>query len=199
VTIYVPSKKQCVRSIIQEVNPLEADQMVELQEGKHLTFSLGKETYGIPIQHVQQIIGMMDITEIPRMPKFIKGVTNLRGKIIPILDLRLKFGLPPIDYTDRTCIIIVEMQVNGIKKWMGVVVDAVSEVLNIQSSEIEPPPQYGTQTENDFLTGMGKVKGKVILLLEMQKVLNQDDLKLLQQSNLADGTTPKSEGEREES
>jgi len=199
VTIYVPSKKQCVRSIIQEVNPLEADQMVELQEGKHLTFSLGKETYGIPIQHVQQIIGMMDITEIPRMPKFIKGVTNLRGKIIPILDLRLKFGLPPIDYTDRTCIIIVEMQVNGIKKWMGVVVDAVSEVLNIQSSEIEPPPQYGTQTENDFLTGMGKVKGKVILLLEMQKVLNQEDLKLLQQSNLADGTTPKSEEEREES
>ena len=178
---------------------MEADQMVELQEGKHLTFSLGKETYGIPIQHVQQIIGMMDITEIPRMPKFIKGVTNLRGKIIPILDLRLKFGLPPIDYTDRTCIIIVEMQVNGIKKWMGVVVDAVSEVLNIQSSEIEPPPQYGTQTENDFLTGMGKVKGKVILLLEMQKVLNQEDLKLLQQSNLADGTTPKSEEEREES
>ena len=178
---------------------MEADQMGELQEGKHLTFSLGKETYGIPIQHVQQIIGMMDITEIPRMPKFIKGVTNLRGKIIPILDLRLKFGLPPIDYTDRTCIIIVEMQVNGIKKWMGVVVDAVSEVLNIQSSEIEPPPQYGTQTENDFLTGMGKVKGKVILLLEMQKVLNQDDLKLLQQSNLADGTTPKSEEEREES
>lgn len=178
---------------------MEADQMVELQEGKHLTFSLGKETYGIPIQHVQQIIGMMDITEIPHTPKFIKGVTNLRGKIIPILDLRLKFELPPIDYTDRTCIIIVEMHVNGIKKWMGVVVDAVSEVLNIQSSEIEPPPQYGTQTENDFLTGMGKVKGKVILLLEMQKVLNQEDLKLLQQSNLADGTTPKSEEEREES
>ncbi|MCK7467721.1 MAG: chemotaxis protein CheW [Desulfosudis oleivorans] len=112
---------------------------MEAQDGKHLTFSLGNEDYGLPILQVREIIGMMEITHVPKTPEFIKGVINLRGKIIPIMDLRLKFGMKSIDYTERTCIIVVEIKINEIKRLMGVVVDMVSEVVNINQNEIEPP------------------------------------------------------------
>lgn len=154
---------------------------MEVQEGKYLTFSLGKEEYGIPIQKVKEIIGMMDITSIPKTPKFIKGFINLRGKIIPIMDLRLKFGLEEKDYNERTCIIVVEVFVEGIRRMMGVVVDTVSEVVSIQKGEIEPPPEYGMHENNDFLVGMGKVKGKVIMLLEIEQILSIDEINLLKE------------------
>ncbi len=152
---------------------------MEIQGGKFLTFALGNEEYGIPIQKVKEIIGIMDITNIPRTPQFIKGVINLRGKIIPVMDLRLKFGLEEKVYNQRTCIIVVEINISESKRMMGIVVDTVSEVVNIQSGEIEPPPQYSAQADNEFLIGMGKVKGKVILLLEIEQVLTSEELVLL--------------------
>ena len=155
--------------------------MMEIQGGKFLTFALGNEEYGIPIQKVKEIIGIMDITCIPRTPRFIKGVINLRGKIIPIMDLRLKFGLEEKEYSQRTCIIVVEIIVAEAKRQMGIVVDTVSEVVNIQKGDIEPPPQYGTNLDTKFLTGMGKVKGKVILLLEIEEVLSSEELVLLKE------------------
>ena len=152
---------------------------MEIQGGKFLTFTLGNEEYGIPIQKVKEIIGIMDITNIPKTPLFIKGVINLRGKIIPVMDLRLKFGLDEKAYNQRTCIIVVEISITENKRMMGIVVDTVSEVVNIQNSEIEPPPQYSAHDDNEFLTGMGKVKGKVILLLEIEQVLTSEELVLL--------------------
>lgn len=152
---------------------------MSVQIGKFLTFNLGHEEYGIPIQSVKEIIGIMDITYIPKTPYFIKGVINLRGKIIPVIDLRLKFGLDEIPYNQRTCIVVVEVKLVESSKLIGVIVDTVSEVANIQASEIDPPPQYGTSMNPEFLTGMGKVKGKVILLLNTDKVLSSDEVHVL--------------------
>ena len=148
---------------------------MEITGGKFLTFLLGSEEYGIPINKIKEIIGIMDITNVPRTPAFIKGVINLRGKIIPVMDLRLKFELGQKDYNQRTCIIVVEIDFSGSKRLMGIVVDTVSEVVNIQKGDIELPPQYGGCVDTAFLTGMGKVKGKVILLLDIEKVLNSDE------------------------
>lgn len=154
---------------------------MEIQGGKFLTFALGSEEYGIPIQKVKEIIGIMDITNIPKTPQFIKGVINLRGKIIPVMDLRLKFDLQEQDYNQRTCIIVVEIDIAESKRMMGIVVDTVSEVVNIQKGEIEPPPQYNTHVDTEFLIGMGKVKGKVILLLDIEQVLTDEELVLLKE------------------
>lgn len=149
---------------------------MEVQDGKHLTFSLGNEEYGMPILKVKEIIGLMEITHVPQTPEFIKGVINLRGKIIPIMDLRLKFKMPEKNYNERTCIIVVEVLILEAKRLMGIVVDTVSEVVNIQASEIEPPPQYGTKVEAGFLTGMGKFKGKVVMLLNIEQIINYEEI-----------------------
>lgn len=146
------------------------------QSGKYLTFLIGKEEYGIPILKAKEIIKMMDITSIPKTPQFMRGVINLRGKIIPIIDLRLKFRLEAREYTERTCIIVMEMLLSQTKKQLGIVVDTVSEVVNFPKNELEPPPQYGTQLETGYLTGMGKIKDKVVLLLDIEKAFNDEDL-----------------------
>jgi len=149
---------------------------MEAIAGIYLTFTIGKEFYGIPVLKVKDIIGMVEITEVPRTPEFIKGVINLRGKIIPIMDLRLKFELEEIPYTERTVIIVLEIQVKDEKRLMAVVVDTVSEVINISENNIEPPPQYGVSIESDFIMGMAKVKEKVAMLLNIEKVLNAQEL-----------------------
>jgi len=149
---------------------------MELQDGKYLTFSLKKEEYGIPILKVKEIIGLMEITDVPKTPNFIKGVINLRGKIIPVMDLRLKFTMEEKEYNERTCTIVVEVSINNTKSLMGIVVDTVSEVVNISQNEIEPPPQYGNKVDEEFLIGMGKVKGKVIMLLNIEKIINSEEL-----------------------
>jgi len=145
------------------------------QVGKYLTFSLNSENYGIPILKVKEIIGLMDITYVPKTPEFIKGVINLRGKIIPIMDLRLKFKMEEKIYNERTCFIVVEVSINNIKRLIGIVVDTVSEVLTINKEDIEPPPDYGTKAEKSFLIGMGKVKGKVIILLNIEQILSYEE------------------------
>ncbi|HSA07062.1 MAG TPA: chemotaxis protein CheW [Candidatus Gastranaerophilales bacterium] len=157
---------------------------MEKQDGKYLTFVLGNEGYGIPILQVKEIIGMMEITHIPKTPSFIKGVINLRGKIIPVMDLRLKLDMETQEYTERTCIIVVEIIVNQVKRFMGIIVDMVSEVVNIQQEEIEEALDYGAKVEGDFLTGMGKVKGKVFMLLNINKIVDFEEVVNLFNSEL---------------
>ena len=150
------------------------------REGKYLTFMLASEDYGIGILKIKEIIGMMPITSVPQTPSFVKGVVNLRGKVIPVVDLRLKFGMSAIDYTERTCIIVVEIsgQAGAIK--IGVVVDAVSEVLNIKGEDIENTPAFGTSVNIDYILGMAKMGGSVKILLDIDKVLNTQDIASLE-------------------
>jgi purine-binding chemotaxis protein CheW len=142
------------------------------REGKYLTFSLGDEEYGIGILKVKEIIGMMRITPVPQAPDFIKGVVNLRGKVIPVLDLRLRFGMNESGYTERTCIVVVEIDNAQAKLHIGVVVDSVSEVLNIKASDIEDAPSFGTTLSSDCILGMAKTGGKVKILLDIARVLS---------------------------
>lgn len=146
------------------------------REGKYLTFILAGEEYGIGILKVKEIIGMMTITTIPQTPPYVKGVINLRGKVIPVVDLRLKFGMEAVDYTDRTCIIVVEIKTEAEDLRVGLVVDTVSEVLNIRGGDIENPPVFGTTMNTDFILGMAKVNGGVKVLLDIDKVMNSDDI-----------------------
>lgn len=145
-------------------------------EKKYLMFYLNEENYGIPILQVNEIIGVMDITPIPRTPNFMKGIINLRGKIIPVMDLRLKFSMKEREYDQLTCIIIVELVIAGHKSFVGIVVDKVAEVVNVYSKDIELPPQYGQEEENGFLTGIGKVKDKVVMLLDIGAIINCQEM-----------------------
>jgi purine-binding chemotaxis protein CheW len=144
-------------------------------EGKYLTFSLSEEEYGIGILKVKEIIGMMPITKMPQVPSYIKGVINLRGKVIPVVDLRLKFGLEEMEYTDRTCIIVMEIKSDTGRVMMGIVVDAVSEVLNIKATDIEDTPTFGVRLETDFILGMAKAGGGVKILLDIDKVVSAQE------------------------
>ena len=143
-----------------------------IHEGKYLTFVLGSEEYGIEIIKVREIIGIMDITTVPQTPDYMKGVINLRGKVIPIIDLRLKFSMQEEEHTQETCVIVVEVNNTQI----GIVVDSVSEVQDINGSEIEEPPDLGQGIDTNFIIGMGKVKEKIIILLDIEKVLTTEDL-----------------------
>jgi purine-binding chemotaxis protein CheW len=145
---------------------------MEMQGGKFLTFLLGQEIYGLPIKKAKEIIGMMEITHIPKTQDYIKGVINLRGKIIPIIDLRLKFGIAEKTYNDRTCIIVIEIDATETHRLVGIAVDSVSEVVNIQKGEIEPPPEYDAQIEGNFLSALGKMKDKVIMILDIERILS---------------------------
>jgi len=145
------------------------------REGKYLTFGLGGEEYGLEILKVKEIIGIMNITAVPQTPKYVKGVINLRGKVIPVIDLRLKFGMENLEYNERTCIIVVDIESRGLSKViMGIVVDSVSEVLNIKGEEIEATPTFGVSLNTDYILGMAKVKGTVKILLDIDKVLTMD-------------------------
>ncbi len=146
------------------------------REGKYLTFTLAGEEYGIGILKIKEIIGMMPITSVPQTPDFVKGVINLRGKVIPILDLRLRFGMEEMEYTERTCIIVVEIQSQTGTIMIGIVVDSVSEVLNIKGEVIEDTPTFGASLNTDYILGMAKIEGGVKILLDIDKVLSAGDL-----------------------
>lgn len=149
-------------------------------EGKYLTFTLAGEDYGLEILKVREIIGMQDITAIPQTPPYIKGVINLRGRVIPVIDLRLKFGLPPQDYGERTCIIVVEVKTRVGPVQVGVVVDAVSEVLNVSGRDIEPAPALGSQVNVRYILGIAKARGTIKILLDIDRVLNSEELAVLE-------------------
>ena len=159
-------------SVNQSIPPAQSDS----RAGKYLTFQLAHEEFGIRVLKVREIMGLQEITAVPQTPAHIKGVINLRGKVVPVIDLRLKFGLPAADYTQRTCIIVTQVQGESGAILMGIVVDGVSEVLNLTASEIEDTPDFGEQIAGHYLLGMAKVKGKVKILLDIDRVLSLQEL-----------------------
>ncbi len=154
-----------------EIKPLQTE-----NEGKYLTFQLAEEGYGIGILKVREIIGMLPVTPVPQTPMFLKGVINLRGQVIPVVDLRLKFGLMEEEYTERTSIIVVEVKGLSNNIPIGIVVDMVSEVINIQADEIEPAPTFGSSIDMNFILGMAKTEGGVKILLNIDQVLSSAEL-----------------------
>jgi len=139
--------------------------------GKYLTFALGKEEYGIEILKVREIIGYMTITVIPQMPNYVKGIINLRGQVIPVVDLRSRFGMENKEITDQSCIIVVDIHQSGRSFFAGLAVDHVQEVLNIENGNIDDAPQFGTDVNTDFLLGIGKAGSAIKLLLDIDRVL----------------------------
>lgn len=152
-----------------ETEPRDAG-LASMDTSKFLTFCLGDEEYGIEILKVREIIGMMPITPVPKTPEFIRGVINLRGKVIPVVDLRLKFGMPSVAQTDETCVIVV--QADGVE--MGTIVDKVSEVADIDSENIEDAPFFGDEVQTDYILGLGKSVGRVTLLLDIDRALETE-------------------------
>jgi len=144
--------------------------------GKYLAFLLGREEFAIQVLKVREIMGIQDITAVPQTPLFVKGLINLRGKVIPVIDLRLKFGLPEVEYTQRTCIIVVQVQGPAGVSLTGIVVDEVSEAVNIAAGEIEDTPGFGDGVPTPYILGMAKSKGKVKILLDIDKVLQAQEL-----------------------
>ena len=153
--------------------------MEDSKAGKYLTFKLAEEDYGISLLKVREIIGMMPITSVPRTPEFVKGVINLRGKVIPVTDLRLRFGIPEIAYTERTCIIVVEIAAESGKVQIGIVVDAVTEVLPVRGDEIAPAPAFGASVDTRYILGMANMENTVKILLDIDRVLTRDEIEAL--------------------
>jgi purine-binding chemotaxis protein CheW len=156
----------------ERVSTGEADS----RSGKYLVFELNNEECCIQVLKVREIIGLQDITAVPQTPPYVRGVINLRGKVIPVVDLRCKFRLPDIEYTQRTCIIVVQVEKKTRKMMMGIVVDSVTEVLNITAADIEDTPNFGDGVATPYLLGMAKVKGKVKLLLDIDEVMTSQQL-----------------------
>jgi purine-binding chemotaxis protein CheW len=152
------------------------------REGKYLTFTLAGEEYGIGILKIKEIIGIITITPIPQTPPHIKGVINLRGKVIPVIDLRLKFGMPPMEYTERTCVIVIEVAKDNGHILIGILVDSVSEVLNIKGADIEDTPNFGTRLNTDFILGMAKAGGAIKILLDIDRVMSADEVAELEKA-----------------
>jgi purine-binding chemotaxis protein CheW len=156
---------------------------VDEAPSQYLTFALGSEMFAVGILNVKEIIEYGNLTEIPMMPAFIRGVINLRGSVVPVIDLSARFGGSQTEVGRRTCIVIVEVEDDEAKHDIGIMVDAVSEVLDIPGSEIEPPPAFGAKIRADFIFGMGKVAGKFVIILNINKVLSVDEIAMLTGGN----------------
>lgn len=152
------------------------------KEGKYLTFYVAEEEYGLEILKVREIIGLMDITAVPKTPGFVRGVINLRGKVIPVVELRSKFDLESTEDTDQTCIVVVDVAFDDSSLQIGVLVDSVSEVLDIPSDDIEDSPSFGTALKTDFIRGMAKSNGSVKILLNIENVLTEGDIALIKKA-----------------
>jgi Chemotaxis signal transduction protein len=149
----------------------QTEEMEDAQCGKYLTFTLDEEEFGIEIRHVKEIIGMQPITQLPETPDYIKGIINLRGKIIPLIDMRVKFKKNSAEYTDRTCIIVTE--INDLS--VGLIIDSVSEVVSVADEAISPPPDYRTGIQNTYIKGIDKTDNRVKLLLNCEKLILEDE------------------------
>jgi purine-binding chemotaxis protein CheW len=143
--------------------------------GKYLTFILGGGAYGVPILKVREIIRLLEITPIPRMPDYVRGVINLRGKIVPVIDLRMKFGITDTATTNRTCIIVTYVLMAGATKLMGLIVDALEEVYQINAEDIEPAPDFGKGVSSDYIQNMAKTKGQLKALLNLDEIVHSDE------------------------
>lgn len=155
------------------------------EQQQYLTFSLGEEMFAIGILAIREIIEYGQVTEVPMTPPFIRGVINLRGAVVPVIDLAVRFGRPPRENTRRTCIVIVELESERGRQDMGVVVDAVSEVLEIGAADIEPPPEFGARIRLDFIAGMARIEGRFVVVLATERVLSVDEVAVL--AGLAEG------------
>jgi purine-binding chemotaxis protein CheW len=168
-------KESTVQSSVAEANE-RVPAAQDARPGKYLVFELNGEECCIQVLKVREIMGLQDITAVPQTPAYVRGVINLRGKVIPVVDLRLKFGLPETEYTQRTCIIVVQVEKDGRKMLMGIVVDSVAEVLNLVASDIEDTPNFGQGVSTPYLLGIAKVKGRVKLLLHIDEVMTSQEL-----------------------
>jgi len=175
---HLVSKRDKLKSEIRLKNRHSVKSLTD-KEGKYLTFTLAGEEYGIGIFKIKEIIGMMPITSVPGTPEFVKGVINLRGKVIPVIDLRLRFGMEELEYTERTCIIVVDIDGQTGIILIGIVVDAVSEVLNIKNEDMEDTPAFGSKLNTQYIPGMAKMEGGVKILLDIDQVLNSEELSSL--------------------
>jgi purine-binding chemotaxis protein CheW len=159
---------------MNEMNLLD-EQMendAQLLDQKYLTFLLSGDSFGISIKHVIEIIGIQSITDLPEVPHFIKGVINLRGKVIPVMDIRLRFGLNFREYDDRTCIVVVSLE----KDSVGLIVDSVDEVLDIPDTDISNPPTVGKQSKNMYIKGLGKLENRVVILMDTFRLLFDEEI-----------------------
>jgi len=152
---------------------------------QYLTFRLGEEIFGLDVGKVREILDMTTITKIPRTPEFLRGVINLRGNVVPVVDMRLKFGLPTVENTVDTCIVVTEAALEGETTVLGALVDSVQEVFELEPGQIEPAPRIGTRLRTEFIQGMGKRDGKFIMLLDVDKVFSSDELSLVQEAGEA--------------
>jgi purine-binding chemotaxis protein CheW len=175
--------KQTTATVAKTGQQTQGINRVRTLEGrKFLTFLMANEKYGLEILKVREIIGMMDVTPVPTTPAFVRGVINLRGKVIPVVDLRLKFGMEAKEDTPRTCIIVVQLARAAQEMIMGIIVDEVSEVLDINQDQIEPPPSFGADIRTDFILGMGKVNQRVVTMLDIDRVLTEREIALVESS-----------------
>ena len=158
-----------------EKTAIEAEQ----KESQYLTFLLGGEMYAIGILNIKEIIEYGQVTEVPMMPSFIRGVINLRGRVVPVINLLARFGKPSSEINKRTCIVIIEVGAEDDRQDIGVVVDSVSEVLDIPATDIEPAPSFGAKIRSEFISGMGKVNGKFVVMLSVNKVLSVEEMSIL--------------------
>ena len=158
---------------VQDIETLQA------RQGKYLTFALGNEEYGLGILSVREIIKYIDTTAVPQVPGYVKGVVNLRGQVIPVIDIRAKFDMPSVEITDETCIIVVEVSRDGVQTSTGIIVDRVSEVLDIDSGCIEDSPDFGSAVNTEFILGIGKFGDSVKILLDIEKILAGENLAVL--------------------
>jgi purine-binding chemotaxis protein CheW len=161
---------------MSEINIETALEQEDTQHGKYLTFNLGNESFGLEIKFVTEIIGIQPITQVPEVPDYVKGIINLRGQIIPVIDMRLKFKKEPIDYNDRTCIIVINITEISV----GLIVDNVAEVMKITDDYIAPPPDYRTGVQNKYIKGIGMVENQVKLLLDCEKLLMENEIEVIQ-------------------
>jgi purine-binding chemotaxis protein CheW len=157
------------------------------QAQQYLTFMLGNESFAIGILAIKEIIEYSQLTQVPMMPAYVRGVINLRGAVVPVADLLVRFGRPASEVTKRTCIVIVEVTLDGERQDLGVVVDSVNAVLEIPQNDIEPPPAFGTRIRSDFIEGMGKVNGRFVVLLNVRNLLTVEEAALLAQASVAPG------------
>jgi purine-binding chemotaxis protein CheW len=171
---------------------------VELaQAGKFLTFSLGSELYGLEILRVQEIVGMLPVTRVPRLPDYVAGVVNLRGRIIPVVDIRRIFAMKDLAWTERTCIVVVRVEREGAAgaTVLGVIVDEVSDVLDLSAEKIEATPEFGIEVDTSFIKGVGRIEERVVLLLDIDRVLSGSELNVVELAAREDVADQTVEGE----
>ncbi len=176
----------------------EVNQPSAPKAGKFLTFLMADEKYGLEILKVREIIGMMHVTPVPRTPAFVRGVINLRGKVIPVVDLRLKFGMEAKEDTQKTCIIVLHLERTAEETTMGIIVDEVSDVLDIDPEQIEPAPVFGADIRTDFVLGMGKVNQRVVTMLDIDRVLTEPERALVESYGEKTGNRTSTHEKKEE-